>query len=339
MGLAVEPFGAAHVADAGSLLAARHRADRAREPRLPHHGENPATAAAIVAAIARSPGTRGVVARHGGRVVGYLLGSTVLPAPATRGALYLDPRSALVSYGGHAVDPADDPGAIYRALYAALSAAWVDAGYYVHYVAVPASDGAATAAWFSLGFGHDATLAFRDTTAPESGAPDVDVRRGRAADLDDVVAMALGLYRHHASAPIYLPYLAEVEPDERNAQAQALADPECAHWIARRDGRAIGMHVLEPPPPWLSALLRPERCTYLLHGYTEAAARGGGVGRALLVQSLAWAREAGHAQCLLHFLAANVSGARFWIAAGFRPIELRLRRAVDERIAWARPRQ
>ena len=337
MSLAVEPFGAAHVADAAALLAARHRSDRAQEPDLPAYGEDPGAAAAIVAAIARS--TPGVVALRAGRLVGYLLGSTILPVPATRGALYLDPRSALVGYAGHAVDPADDPSAIYRALYAALSPAWVDAGYYVHYVAVPASDRAARDAWFSLGFGHDATLALRDTTASEAGAPDVDVRRGTAADLDDVVAMALGLYEHHASAPIYLPYLAEVEPDERNAQAQALADPECAHWIARRAGRAIGMYVLQPPPPWLSVLLRPERSTYLLHGYTEAAARGGGVGRALLGRSLAWAREAGHGHCLLHFLAANVSGARFWLAAGFRPVELRLRRAVDGRIAWARSRQ
>jgi GNAT superfamily N-acetyltransferase len=335
--LAVERFGAAHVADAGALLAARHRADRAHEPRLPADGEDPATAAAVVAAIAKS--TPGLVALRSGGVVGYLLGSTVLPAPTTRGALYLDPRSALVGYAGHAVDPADDAVAIYRALYAALSPAWVDAGYYVHYVAVAASDRAARDAWFSLGFGHDATLALRDTAAPEAGAPDVDVRRGTAADLADVVEMALGLYRHHASAPIYLPYLAEVEPDERSAQAQALVDPECAHWIARRDGRAIGMHVLQPPPPWLPPLVRPERCTYLLHGYTEAAARGGGVGRALLVRSLAWARKAGHEHCLLHFLAANVSGARFWLAAGFRPIELRLRRAVDRRIAWARPRR
>jgi len=337
MSLAVEPFGAAHVPAAAALLAARHRADRTHEPGLPADGEDPGAAAAIVAAIARS--APGVVAIRRGRVVGYLLGSTILPVPATRGALYLDPRSALVGYAGHAVDPADDPSAIYRALYAALSPAWVDVGYYVHYVAVPASDRAARDAWFSLGFGHDATLALRDTTAPGAGAPDVDVRRGTAGDLDDVVEMALGLYRHHASAPIYLPYLAEVEADERSAQAQALVDPECAHWIARRERRAVGMHVLQPPPPWLSALLRAERSTYLLHGYTEAAARGSGVGRALLGRSLAWAREAGHGHCLLHFLAANVSGARFWLAAGFRPIELRLRRAVDGRIAWARPRQ
>jgi GNAT superfamily N-acetyltransferase len=337
MAFTVEPFGRAHVGEAAALLAARHRTDRTREPGLPADGEDPGTAATVVAAIARS--AAGVVALRGRRVVGYILGSTILPVPATRGALYLDPRSALVGYAGHAADPAEDAVAIYRALYAALSPAWVEAGYYVHYVALPASDGAARDAWFSLGFGHDATLAARDTTAPEAGAADVDVRRGTPADLDDVVRMALGLYRHHASAPIYLPYLGEVEPDERSAQAQALVDPECAHWIARRDGRAIGMHVLQPPPPWLSALLRSERSTYLLHGYTEAAARGGGVGRALLARSLAWAREAGHAHCLLHFLAANVSGARFWLAAGFRPIELRLRRAVDGRIAWARPSQ
>jgi hypothetical protein len=134
---------------------------------------------------------------------------------------------------------------------------------------VPASDRAACDAWFSLGFGHDATLAVRETDAPVRPAPDVDIQRATAADLDAVVGMALALYEHHARAPMYLPFLAEVEPDARAEIERALADADHALWITRRDGRAIGLYAFEPPPPWISPLLRPKRSTYLLQGYTE----------------------------------------------------------------------
>ena len=33
--------------------------------------------------------------------------------------------------------------------------------------------------------------------------------------------------------------------------------------------------------------------------------------------------------------AANISGARFWQSNGFQPVEYRMRRRIDERIAWA----
>jgi hypothetical protein len=34
-------------------------------------------------------------------------------------------------------------------------------------------------------------------------------------------------------------------------------------------------------------------------------------------------------------MTANLLGARFWLSHGFRPIEYRLMRQVDPRIAWA----
>jgi len=336
MALTVQPFTAEHVDAGAALLAGRHRADRAHEPRLPAAFEEVAPARRVVEGTFAYPGTRGVVAIRDGRPVGFMLGSTILPPPATRGSLFLHPRSAFVSYGGHAVEPADAE-AIYRALYAALSPAWVAAGHFAHYVAVPASDTVICAAWFSLGFGRDVTAALRGTEPPAEGAADVDIRRAGPADLDTVVAMALGLYHHHAGPPMYLPFLAEIEPDERAEKARALADPECPHWLAFRAGRATGMHAFEPPPDWMSPLVKPEGSTYLLHGFTDGGARGTGVGRALLRRSLAGAREAGHAHCLLHFLSSNLSAARFWLGNGFRPVELRLRRDVDDRIAWARP--
>ncbi len=36
----------------------------------------------------------------------------------------------------------------------------------------------------------------------------------------------------------------------------------------------------------------------------------------------------------LHF-DADFAGARFWLGNGFRPVEHRLRRHIDERVAWA----
>jgi GNAT superfamily N-acetyltransferase len=336
MALAVVPFSAEHAAGAAALLAARHRADRAREPRLPATFEGAPTARALIEATARSPATSGAVALRRERVVGFLLGSLVLPAPTSRGALFLDPRSAFVSYGGHAAEP-EEAEAIYRALYAAVAPAWVDAGYFAHYVSVAAGDRAACDAWMSLGFGRDATAALRDTDPPPEDGARVEIRRADSSDLDLVMRMALGLYQHHAGPPMYVPYLAEVVADERAYQERLLVDPACAHWLAAREGRVVGMQSFEPPPSWLSPMLTPERCTYLLHGYTAPQARGSGVGRALLARSLAWAREAGHAHCLLHFLSANLPGVRFWLANGFQPIEHRLSRHIDERIAWARP--
>src|SRR5437867_8917820 len=99
MPLVVVPFSREHADGAAALLAARHRADRAREPRLPARFERVEEARALIEATARSQATSGAVAMWQERIVGFLFGSLVLPAPSSRGALFLDPRSAFVSYG------------------------------------------------------------------------------------------------------------------------------------------------------------------------------------------------------------------------------------------------
>ena len=37
-------------------------------------------------------------------------------------------------------------------------------------------------------------------------------------------------------------------------------------------------------------------------------------------------------------MTANLAGARFWLGNGFRPLEYRVCRQVDERIAWGHGR-
>jgi GNAT superfamily N-acetyltransferase len=335
MSHAVVPFADEHLDGAAELLAARHRVRRAHEPALPARFERADVARELVEATVRWPRMRGVVTLRGGRVVGFLVGTVLLPRPTSRNARFLQPRCALVSPTGHAAE-LDDAAAVYRAMYAAVAPTWIAAGCFWHYVSVPASEPAALDAWHALGFGRDVTAAVRDTAPPPPRRAEVEMRRAGPDDLEAVMRMVLGLFHHHTAAPMYVPCLPEMEVEEWEYQRKLLADPACSHWLAYRDGRLVGMQSLQPPPSFLSPVFTPERCVYLLQGYTEPEARGAGVGSALLTRSLAWAREEGHAECLLHFHSSNAAASGFWLGSGFRPVELRLARHVDERIAWAR---
>jgi GNAT superfamily N-acetyltransferase len=337
MALAIVPFAEEHLDGAAELLAARHRGARVGAPALPARFERAKAMRAILEPTIRWPRTTAIAALRGGRVVGFLAGVVLLPRPTSRNARFLQPRCAFVAPTAHAAEP-DDAGVLYREMYAAAAPAWIAAGCFWHYVSVPAADPRAVEAWHALGFGRDVTAALRDTAAPSMQSTEVEVRRAGPEDLDAVMRMALGLFHHHTAAPMYVPCLPEMEAEEWEYQRKLLADPACAHWLAHRGGRLLGMQSLQPPPSFLSPVFTPERSVYLLQGYTEPDARGTGVGGALLSRSFAWAREEGHGDCVLHFHSSNATAAGFWLGSGFRPVELRLARHVDERIAWAGPR-
>ena len=89
-------------------------------------------------------------------------------------------------------------------------------------------------------------------------------------------------------------------------------------------------------PVWITPMVTPEKTVYLYQGVVSESVRGGGIGKAILSQGIEWAREQGYQHVALHFASPNVSGARFWQAQGFVPIEHRMSRHIDERIAWAK---
>lgn len=335
----IAPFADEHLDQAAALLAARHRADRAHEPVLPARFEGADQVREQIAAL-RSGGATGVVALAGGRLAGYLIGNTVLPAPTSMWSLFIRPRSARVGYAGHAVAP-NDGSETYRELYAALAPVWLSVGCFSHYVDVAAADEAANAAWFSLGFGEDIAATVRET-GPVAGAeraPAIEVHRAGAEDIEVVMRLAQALMRHHAGSPILFPYLPETEADQRTFQLAMLTDPAKPNFVAYQDGKPVAMQTFLPDVSMgIGEMLTPDRCVYLFQGFTEAATRGGGVGTALLSRTMAWAREQDFDYCTLNFLTANLSGARFWQRHGFRVIENRLCRHIDDRIAWANGR-
>jgi hypothetical protein len=53
---------------------------------------------------------------------------------------------------------------------------------------------------------------------------------------------------------------------------------------------------------------------------------------------LSWAGELGYQQMTLHYATMNPSGGPFWQRHGFEALEIAVERQIDERVAWAQPR-
>ncbi|MGD9889822.1 MAG: GNAT family N-acetyltransferase [Dehalococcoidia bacterium] len=335
MRIEIGPFSAAHLDDAGSLLAARHRGDRTAAPELPEEFEDPGFARAQIESALARPATTGVAATVDGRFAGFLLGSIVLPPPNVFWASILSPRSVEIPYAGYAA-AGEDAEEIQREMYAALAGGWVAAGCFTHFIEVNANDRIAFDAWFSLGFGQYLTLAARTTEPVSDGTADrrsVEIRRAGADDIETIMHLSNGLWEHHARTPMFVPYLLESVPHLRTYQLDLLSSPESPFWIAYDTDRPAGMQTFHQQTH--AEMARPSRGIYLFEGYSDPAVRGSGVGTALLRHSMDWARSVGYEYCTLHYFSANISGARFWQRSGFRPLAHRLVRRIDDRIAWA----
>ena len=333
----VAPFATEHLDGAAALLAARHHIDRTRVPALPARFEEAPAARAAIEALLVERHARGVVALRGGRVVGYLLGRPLLTPPWPRG-VWIDPI-------GHAAD-ASDAHDIYRELYAAFAPSWVANGCFGHVIVVPAQDRVALNSWWSLGFGQQQTYALREITEADTAAAarrladapsTVTIRRAAPEDAAEVVRIGRQLAVHQPRPPNFAITLPEAFEGLRRGHTEALSDPAVTYWVVERDGRLLAFQLFEEPEPEASDLLTPERCIELSIGITDERERGTGVGSTLLAQTLAWARDAGYGWCRLDWRTANLAAARFWLRHGARPVAYRLFRAIDERIAWARP--
>jgi GNAT superfamily N-acetyltransferase len=335
MRLEVAPFTVEHLESAAALLAARHRDDRIRNPDLPARYVEPAETLTILTTNWDRPGTQGMIALRGGIPVGYLLGKPELGAPTDAFAGDYRPRSAVVSEADHAADPAL-AGEVYPRLYAALAEQWLTGGLLAHYLVAPAG-GAAIDACFALGFGQVEALAVRDTSPtllPSDGA--IETRLATTHDVEEVGELVATMLRAFGAPPTCWPFLPESLPALEAFVAPLVGDPASPIWLAIRGGRVLGLQLYLTPasPTWFCpALATPAGSIFLFAASTVPEARGTGVGSALLTRGLAWAQAAGYEWCVLYYLTASPAAA-YWRSQSFRPLGLRLCRAVDERIAW-----
>jgi GNAT superfamily N-acetyltransferase len=335
MSIDVRPFEAATDIDmAAELLAERHRRDREREPLLPVAYEIPPACKPLIEETLKSPDWFGVVARSGGAPAGFAIMTPLAVNPTSMIAAFFPPRSAQLGYAGHAAPGAEYD--VYREMYAVLAGHFVGRGYFDHLAYIAPSDAATNEAWTSLGFGRVMTAGIRGVEPPEGPtAPGVEMHQASAEDIEVIFGLSWELMVHHARAPIFWPLLRESDEATHAFTRDLIAEAEKnAHWVAYDHGRPVGMNTFMPPF-WIAPMIAPEGAVYLYQGVVSEDARRGGVGRTILAKGVEWAREQGYRHVALHFASPNVAGAKFWLGNGFKPVEYRMARHVDERIAWA----
>lgn len=98
--------------------------------------------------------------------------------------------------------------------------------------------------------------------------------------------------------------------------------------IAEAGGRAIGWTVAWQELDNLYVVAEERRFVYISELYVEDAARGAGVGRALIAACEDWARAQGIRIVKIGVLPKNEQAAAVYLATGFEPYALRLRKTL-----------
>jgi GNAT superfamily N-acetyltransferase len=320
MGLVIAEFATEHVEPAGTLLAARHRAQRLVEPLLAPRFEAATTAAAEVGALFEQEGASGAVAFARGLAVGYLLG-------APRSGTPWGPN-VWVEAAGHAVEEAE----VARDLYAHAAARWVEEGRTSQYVVVPATDPALVDAWFRLGFGQQHVHALREAHAgtPAQVPAGTSIRRATRADIDVLAQLDLVLPEHQRQSPVFSPGFPVTLAEARAEWEESVEDPTYASFVAECDRRVVGSAVgcSVELSTGHAGIARPDAAAVFGFAAVFPEARGSGIGRALGQRVLEWAHSAGYRTVVTDWRSTNLLASRTWPRLGFRPTFLRLFRAV-----------
>jgi len=314
--LEIRPFSAEFVPSAGELLAERHRAHRAPEPLLPERYEIASAAAAEVESLLAAEGSSGAVAFHGGRVVGYVLG--------TRKDDEIWGANVWIESAGHAVAEPED----LRDLYAAAAELWLEEERPRHYVLVPASDRGLVDAWWRSGFGQQHAHGIREV--PDTAWPD-GTRRASEDDVPALIELYPVLSEHQVRAPVFAPVRSGPSEEEMRAEIlEDLANEQVGDIVAEQDARVVGAFQLVPVE--LSSvhagLARPDGSVLLNWAATLPGVRGSGAGVALTEAAFAWAREQGYETMTTDWRVTNLLSSRFWPRRGFRETFLRLYRHI-----------
>ena len=143
---------------------------------------------------------------------------------------------------------------------------------------------------------------------------DTGHRGAVAIEGDRALAVLTGTGR--GTPPIYSPGGTQ-SVEALVAEHLALREAGATHLVAALDGRDVGLLTIELTSP--APRLCPEGQPYVGPTATLAAARGQGVGRALVDTALTWAHAQGYEWVSVDFESANPLSRLFWLGNGFRP--------------------
>jgi GNAT superfamily N-acetyltransferase len=158
-------------------------------------------------------------------------------------------------------------------------------------------------------------------TPPPAPPGATHVRRATPADVDVVAGLELALMRYEAD-------LGTAHLRDRAGEwllagtANVLARRRPWVWLAEQAGAAVGLVVVQPPEAagWLEPYTRARPLAYLSSLFVDPAARGAGVGAALVAAAHQEMVDAGVGVALLHYSQVSPVSGPFWHRLGYRPL-------------------
>jgi len=316
--LVIEELGEATFERAAVLVAREHAAARQVRPELPDGFGDAGICEATLRHLCGS-GHHGLVVTSNGRAVAVMT-VTVRETPMVS-------RYARLPAEGFAVEPdLDDPTGVLAAAFADLASPLVADGvlrYYLLHPALPRLSEALS----NLGFGRNGVYGVQ-AAAPRRRSPAVAVRVAGPEDLDTVARLALVELQHRSAPPMFGP--AQDRPvADLAAEHRTLRDDGAVHLLAALGGDDVGLLTIELTSP--APRLCPDGQPYIGPTATAPAARGRGVGHALVDAALTWAHDHGYRWVAVDFETANPLSRPFWLNAGFFPAGYGLLRLIEPR--------
>jgi hypothetical protein len=218
-----------HLESASELFAKFYKEAREKLNILPQRYEDREIILSLLQNIYKK--SLGVVAVDNGEVIGYLIGLPVPNFKGTQRGIYC-PEWTHVSIGENRVKT-------YRAMYESVSEKWVQNGCLTHAITIMSHDNEAIDLWFRNGFGMHVVNAARTLDSlPGNINGGIEIRKCKVDDIEPVIHLLIGLKKHMASSPIYLPL---INVKSSKDICEWLKNPDNAIWIGICKGQVVSI--------------------------------------------------------------------------------------------------
>lgn len=291
-----------------ALFIENYRGLRTAVPILPDLMAEPERVVGMLSGLAEV--CPGVVAMEDGRVLGYMGWYLVDHFRET------ERKAAFCPEWAHgAVEDAKPR--VYRALYRAAAESWTENACQVHGLTLLAYDQQAEKIWFWNGFGLTVVDAIRPTEPLGETLPgDVHVRKAAVDDLKLVETLEREHWAHYSAPPVLMQ---ASHPDDAEALAALLAEPQNSIWLAMGKHEAMGYMRFEVNNSDCAAIVEaPDRVSNTA-AYVRPQYRGRKAAAAMLDAALRDYAAQGFARCSVDFESFNPEAASFWMKY-FEPV-------------------
>jgi ribosomal protein S18 acetylase RimI-like enzyme len=320
----IMPLRSDHIADAAALFVANFRRLRQTVPATPADMEDPQRTAALLDGMLLD--CPGIAAFERGKLIGYM-GWWILDnfrGTPRRAALVPEWAHGTVHLGMDESRPG-----IYRAMYRAAAAHWVEAGCQAHAVTLLASDKVAERTWFWSGFGLTVIDAVRPVQPLDAHIPSgLVIRKATLEDVGLLAEIEAEHWEHYAQPPTLM---VPQPPDGAAEFTTLLSTPQNSAWLALDQGQPAAYMRFEAGSHGAAQIVQAENTFAITGAYTKPAYRGKGAAPALLNSAIKDYAQRGYTCCAVDFESLNPEAAAFWMKY-FQPVCLSVVR-IPEREA------